>query len=147
MAYAATPIAIRLATKRIILPNGCHIWTASLNSMGYGRIRNEFGRNELAHRVAWRLSGRPLLPGLELDHVVCRSPKCINPEHLEQVTHAENVARGNTPSAIAHRNGTCLKGHAQIPENGIFDKRGKWRCNACRRARRAESKGGVNSGA
>lgn len=136
MAYAPIPIKLRMADKISIQPNGCHIWTASLNSMGYGRIRNEFGKNELAHRVAWRLSGRELIPGLELDHVICHEPKCVNPEHLEQVTHAENVARGNAPSAIVHRMGICQNGHPQTPEHGVVTQRGKWSCNTCRRMKR-----------
>lgn len=54
------PLAERFREKYVVAPNGCHIWIASTNSKGYGRLRNEHGRIELAHRVAWRLSGRPL---------------------------------------------------------------------------------------
>lgn len=41
-------------------------------------------------------------PGLEFDHL-CRNKLCVRPDHLEAVTHTENVRRGNSPSAIAAR--------------------------------------------
>lgn len=31
--------------------------------------------------------------GLELDHL-CRQRDCVNPQHLEAVTHSENTRRG-----------------------------------------------------
>lgn len=116
---------------------GCLLWTASTNSKGYGRIRNENGRNELAHRVAWRLAGRTLDPALELDHLrdKCSSVLCVEVEHLEQVTHRENVARGRCPAAERHRAGICGRGHPMTAEHGTRRK-GKWYCNTCRRLTR-----------
>lgn len=135
MARNRKPLSDRFAAKTRRDPvTGCLLWTAALNSKGYGRIYNEVGRVELAHRVAWRLSGRPLIPGLELDHVKerCSSVLCVEVEHLEQVTHAENVSRGNAPSAISHRLSVCRRGHQMTPEHGSR-KSGKWQCNTCRR--------------
>lgn len=34
----------------------------------------------------------PLPPGLELDHL-CRNKSCVRPDHLEAVTHRENMRR------------------------------------------------------
>jgi hypothetical protein len=110
------------------------IWTASLNRAGYGRIRNEHGRSELAHRVAWRLAGRPLTPGQELDHE-CRNILCCEVEHLEEVPHHINVARGQSPSAVANRRGTCARGHPMTAEHGRR-RAGKWQCQSCRRESR-----------
>ena len=47
----------------------------------------------LAHRVYYERHVGPVPEGLELDHL-CRNPGCVNPEHLEPVTHAENIRRG-----------------------------------------------------
>lgn len=119
---------------------GCLIWQAAVNSKGYGRIRNEHGRNELAHRVSWRLSGRALTPGLELDHVVCETPLCVEPEHLTEVTHRANVARGRAPAAQRHRDQVCGRGHPMTTEHGTR-RNGKWYCNTCRRDARRERGG------
>lgn len=74
--------------------DGCWLWTASLTGDGYGRISlgGKFGPMGLAHRVAYELLVGPIPEGLELDHL-CRVRRCVNPEHLEPVTHAENVRR------------------------------------------------------
>lgn len=66
----------------------CHIYQGSLNHAGYGRV---FGGQ--AHRVAWERVHGPIPEGLEPDHL-CRVRACINVEHLELVTRAENCRRG-----------------------------------------------------
>lgn len=137
MAYAPTPIEIRFLAKVQRDPTtGCLLWIAkSVNRAGYGRILNENGRVELAHRVAWRLAGRPLLADQELDHFDCENILCCEVTHLRQVTHAANVARGHAPSAIAHRNQVCGRGHPMVAEHGRRY-RGKWYCNTCKREKR-----------
>jgi hypothetical protein len=52
--------------------------------------------HHLAHRVSYEFYQGPIPEGHEIDHVWqrgCRSRQCINPEHLEAVTHQENVRR------------------------------------------------------
>jgi len=46
-----------------------------------------------AHRVSYALLKGPLVDGLDLDHL-CRVRPCVNPDHLEQVTHLVNMLRG-----------------------------------------------------
>jgi HNH endonuclease len=71
---------------------GCIIWTGATNSKGYGRF-NHNGAVRGAHAIAWILAGLEIPKGQELDHL-CRRPSCVNVEHLEPVTHAENTRRG-----------------------------------------------------
>jgi hypothetical protein len=87
-------------------PNsGCWLWMGTLNNYGYGR----FG-NEQAHVVSLRYAGNEVPLGLEPDHL-CRVRCCVNPLHLEPVTHRVNMLRGNTVAAISARNMNCPKGH------------------------------------
>jgi DNA-binding transcriptional regulator YiaG len=71
----------------------CWIWTAQLNERGYGLSTRAMPQSRLAHRAIWVQRNGPVPDGLELDHL-CRVRPCVNPEHLETVTHAENMRRG-----------------------------------------------------
>lgn len=45
-----------------------------------------------AHILMWELVHGPVAEGLVLDHL-CMQPGCVNPDHLEPVTHKENLRR------------------------------------------------------
>lgn len=59
------------------------------------------GRTGLAHRVAYEALVGRIPDGLTLDHL-CENKRCVNPDHLEPVTRAENLRR----HAERHR-GSC----------------------------------------
>jgi hypothetical protein len=87
--------------------SGCWLWTAAVNRNGYG----VFGlkrRIRLAHCASYEMHRGQIPEGLELDHL-CRVPCCVNPDHLEAVTHRVNILRGNTRSYI--RVTHCPRGH------------------------------------
>jgi hypothetical protein len=71
--------------------------------MGHGKVTIR-GRKTWAHIAHWRQIKGPVPKGLELDHL-CRIPACIRLDHLEPVTHAENLRRGagTRMTAEAHR--------------------------------------------
>lgn len=73
---------------------GCWLWLGSTKrgSHRYGFFHAE-NRVVLAHRWSYQHFIGPIPVGLELDHK-CRTPQCVNPLHLEPVTHLENVRRG-----------------------------------------------------
>lgn len=84
----------RFLTKVYQHDSGCWLWTATLAGAGYGQIRLA-GRGSpmvYAHRVAYELFLGEIPPGHEIDHR-CRVKACVNPDHLEAVTHGENIRR------------------------------------------------------
>lgn len=86
----------------------CWYWTGKLDDRGYGIVTLP-ARRPVAHRWIWELLVGPISADLELDHL-CRVHHCVNPDHLEPVTHAENVRRGLL-GQLRPRYRTCPKGH------------------------------------
>ncbi len=69
----------------------CWAWRGYVGVNGYGQIGIR-GKRYLAHRVVWQREHGSIPEGLELDHL-CRNTICVNPNHLEPVTHRENSSR------------------------------------------------------
>jgi hypothetical protein len=83
----------RIVPVLIIAPLGeCWVWVGRTNRNGYGRLHYD-GNEKMAHRLCYEAYNGPIPEGLLLDHV-CRTRCCINPAHLEPVTHSVNTLRG-----------------------------------------------------
>jgi hypothetical protein len=125
-----TPIEERLF-PRIDASGPCWLWTGAKSIGGYGVINR--GRrgdgNAMVHRLVWELLVGPVPEGFDLDHL-CRVRACCNPDHLEPVTRAENVARGAWRAGLG-RVTSCKHGHLFTPENTKSEGRRGRACRTC----------------
>jgi len=78
--------------KKAKFETDCWIWPYGTHRDGYGSLQIDNVSYE-AHRWMFEIIKGKVPKGLELDHL-CRNRNCLNPEHLEMVTHAENCRRG-----------------------------------------------------
>jgi hypothetical protein len=113
----------------------CWLWLGAKQRAGHGRLRSGEGRKLiLAHVFAYREIVGPIPDELELDHL-CRNPACVNPSHLEPVTHQENLRRGSGWAGVHARVTHCPQGHPYDEANTRYNHRGYRWCKACDRAR------------
>lgn len=114
----------------------CWIWAGSVAPNGYGKMSVRSNHTMTVHRVSWVLAGRVLKSGMCLDHL-CRNRLCVNPDHLELVTHRENVLRGVSSPAGNARKTMCSRGHSLVSGEHVkidtSEGRTRRRCLLCRK--------------
>ncbi len=100
----------------------CWLWTGHIGAGGYGRFRIGGATGKLfnPHRVSYELFVGEIPDGYTVDHQchnsdvncpgdnTCLHRRCVNPEHLEAVTLAENLSRA--PKWYGNRT-HCKRGH------------------------------------
>ena len=119
----------RITRNITVEPDGCWLWTKCCDRKGYGRVQLG-GLLLYAHRLSYEVFEGPIPEGLHLDHL-CRVRHCVNPDHLEPVTCAENIRR----SPIHHGAKThCPAGHP-YDEANTRRYRGRRFCITCNKER------------
>lgn len=111
-------------------PNACWL-VPTRRKDGYSTAYDVFEKRQRpTHCIVYeRLVGR-VPNGLELDHL-CRVRNCVNPSHLEPITHRENVLRGKTIAAARAAQTHCVNGHPLSGENLFRQHSGGRRCRTC----------------
>lgn len=117
----------------------CFLWAgASVTKAGYGMvgINSNHGTTTI-HRLVYESLVGKIPEGLEIDHL-CKNKICINPEHLEAVTHKVNMQR-------RYGVNLCKRGHTLTNDNVLISikdsktKRIGRQCKTCVYNRRNKS--------
>ena len=117
--------------------DSCWIWKGVLDKGGYGRIKDDSGWRDMAHRWSYRHFVGEIPEGLIIDHL-CKNPACVNPSHLEPVTYWQNsIERGVTNVGFVNSEKThCIRGHSLEDAYVSRSKYGIRRsCKECQRIR------------
>jgi hypothetical protein len=93
---------------KIIPETGCWIWLGAKQKNGYGKLSIRYSRDLVCHHVAhkyfYEKKYGKVPPGLQLDHIICDTKICCNPDHVKPVTQWENTRRSLTnPWALQWR--------------------------------------------
>lgn len=121
-------------------PDKCWDWPDAVTKTGYGStlVHIDGVRFTSPHRAAYTLLVGAIPEGTELDHL-CRNRRCMNPRHLEPVSHRENVLRGNGPAAKHAVLKLCKRGHELAPRTDKYG-RPPWSHRYCPTCARASSR-------
>ncbi len=100
-------IYIKRFWSKVDKTGGCWLWKNYLNTKGYGLFFN--GKTMCrVHRYSYELANGPIPKGMTIDHIChnkdescsgdnsCLHRRCVNPDHLEAVSHQTNCQRGTS---------------------------------------------------
>lgn len=75
------PNALPFERRYVVTTAGCWEWVGYVDRDGRGQFHNRSSR-----RCAWEMARGPIPPGKVLYAAVCRSSRCIRPDHMLAVT-------------------------------------------------------------
>jgi hypothetical protein len=106
----------------------CWNWMGAVDVSTNGKMYGRFAWNKRAvpsHRFSFYLHNQ-IDPPYDLDHL-CKNTLCVNPQHLEAVSHSENMKRIYPAKKIV-----CVNGHPYTEINtGKNSVTGRRYCKVC----------------
>lgn len=145
----------RIAPHVVITDEGCWRWTGA-TVKGYSQVRAA-NKQVYLHRFSWTLHRGPIPAGLTIDHLCHKRPcpggdtcphrACLNPDHLEPVTNAENARRRpNAPGTLVRRlvvGKLCTRGrHFIASEDDLYVSQARARKSVTRECKHCKSEYG-----
>jgi len=121
MARRNLTIKDKVLASSVVDDNGCWRWQRPLSTQGYGflGVRRQLGMvTTTAHRASYEVFRGDIPRGHDIDHL-CRVRDCVNPDHLEAVSRAENLRRSpnvGKPTGSRHKS-HCVRGHELTGDN------------------------------
>lgn len=112
----------------VVTDKGCWEFQGRQYPSGYGAARHK-GKKTYVHRLAYRLWVGSIPEGWTVDHL-CANRLCMNPCHLEAVTHSENARRMQARRS-ADRQRMCARGLHVLAESRYRTAGSKGRCRFC----------------
>jgi hypothetical protein len=80
--------------ENVEIEDSCWCWKGAIMPLGYGQFHlNAVNIHTSAHRFSFLIQRGDIPKGMSIDHL-CRNRKCVNPNHMEIVSSAENTRRG-----------------------------------------------------
>lgn len=74
--------------------SGCWVMQKKPTIHGYAQLGKSGKSNITAHRYFYEKYKGKISKGLEIDHL-CKNRMCVNPKHLEAVSHLQNMRRSS----------------------------------------------------
>ena len=112
--------------------DACWPWQGVVHpTTGYGHFSVSHSHLMPAHRMSYKLAIGEITHGMTIDHL-CRIRRCVNPAHLEMVTHRVNLLRGETLAARNAAKTHCPQGHPYNDVNTYRMRNGGRGCRQCR---------------
>lgn len=127
--------------QKVLKTDDCWIWMGWKDKDGYGGLTIN-KKQWRAHRWIYQHINGPIKKGLFICHR-CDNPSCVNPEHLFEASHTENmldsIKKGRHSRQILAKTRThCKHGHEAIPENLVKLTSGVKSCLLCHRKKSRE---------
>jgi hypothetical protein len=138
--FQSKPAIERFKALTRIVPGACWEWLGSKSKDGYGQFVLEAKRGHRRVRISpyrfiWEYFNGPMPGDREPDHT-CNNRSCVNPAHIEPVTHSENQKRSyrrGRKRGCRPRPSHCRHGHEYTPANTL--RVNPLQCRECNRIR------------
>lgn len=105
--------------SKIRVSGECWEWQGGVRDNGYAIMWVD-DMDYQAQRLSYDLFSGIKDKSKVIDHI-CMNKKCVNPEHLREVTEKVNALENSfSPGALNKRKTHCKRGHELSEENGMY---------------------------